>query len=29
MLTRRHLKPAALAYFRAYRQRFGDNAASN
>ena len=25
MLTRRHLEPAALAYIRAYRQRFGDN----
>ncbi len=25
-LTRRHLKPAAQAYIRAYRQRFGDNA---
>ena len=25
MLTRSHLKPAALAYIRAYRQRFGDN----
>lgn len=24
-LTRRHLKPAAQAYIRAYRQRFGDN----
>ena len=28
MLTRRHLKPAALAYIRVYRQRFGDNAAA-
>ncbi len=25
-LTRRHLKPAAQAYIRAYRQRFGDGA---
>ena len=25
-LTRRHLGPAAQAYIRAYRQRFGDNA---
>ena len=27
-LTRRHLKPAALAYIGAYRQRFGDGGAS-
>lgn len=26
-LTRRHLQPAALAYIRAYRQRFGDSGA--
>ena len=29
MLTRRHLEPAALAYIRAYRQRFGDNGAAS
>jgi DNA-binding GntR family transcriptional regulator len=28
MLTRRHLKPAEQAYVRAYRQRFGDGAAT-